>query len=1046
MVRIGVLPPLLRDNLINGGRVQSIVANPINNDHIIVANAFGGLWKTENRGANWYHINDLLTVSARDVAYSPDGRTVIATAARDNHVPNTGGIWVSHDEGRSWSRPITGDPHSDVTLPGLARIPDRLSAYGISYSPDDPNRVYVGTDYGVAISTDNGDTWSHKMLDNSTRLWPDSPFLPGEKLQNAVISILALPNNKAVALSGTGVYRCNERFVQGSPWSWSLVMPDYEVLPDNSFRGRGNFVYYWYASCKNIDSSLLDNNKVFILKNYSTLFLYDLTDGPDGRFVQVALPTIDLERPSRGPFIRISRQATNSNSIDIWAGLGVNLWKTSCPNLESVTRLTASDWITIGRQSGLHDDTGYLGLDNNKRPLLYGCDGGLFRPTNTESTSWAGMNTGIAGTNSFQIADLAGTVVSLPSGVVSHSSLYFATQDNSIWASQDDGVTWPNNVCCEGHSLQVIKDIVSGNDVTVAFKKYDGSDLTNLYSRAQLVDPRPIPEIDLSGNSLSETYVDNMGRTQTRSVMGEAFFVSQNNWIRYRFPTGTGRTEIWISNNNCLNWRKTADVYFERKGFLTISGNIANPIFYAPFKSIQTTTAGHKQIIGLLRMEGLFDNLPNIITYNQNTPLIQLPYEGSLGIRATEFDWHAVFGVDPNNPAYIIAPDIYNQKVMVSRDNGQNWYEDVDLTKKVSRSGTLLLYGGDEYHMGVTHISFDPNNSNRIFIGTRDAGIVFSEDGGNNWTSIVNSERILYITNFFFKRNGDVLVSSYGRGLWIIDFHTYPGDPFPYEEYCLEDCKLRNPFEPEEIDDPVDWSLKDVIIFLNGRVNGLVISDAEVKMITVTPGTDFRRYTGISEEYHDLNIVESEKGEGFDKLEGCIAALKNDGVIKGVVLKENKIIGILSGKDVNSVKNMESGTENQQFKGASDQLIDKSMGEDNSDSSTQPYLFVSTTIPMSGESVIGNEGIINIFARGFKFDPQGNNEVTITIDEMVRDVKDKVSIEGTVVSQLRVTTNELLPGKHTIQVKQEILNNELVAEGSFIRTAMDDSKDKSGEE
>ena len=28
-------------------------------------------------------------------------------------------------------------------------------------------KVYVGTDYGVAISTDNGDTWSHKMLENT---------------------------------------------------------------------------------------------------------------------------------------------------------------------------------------------------------------------------------------------------------------------------------------------------------------------------------------------------------------------------------------------------------------------------------------------------------------------------------------------------------------------------------------------------------------------------------------------------------------------------------------------------------------------------------------------------------------------------------------------------------------------------------------------------------------------------------------------------------------------------------------------------------------
>ena len=40
---------------------------------------------------------------------------------------------------------------------------------------------------------------------------------------------------------------------------------------------------------------------------------------------------------------------------------------------------------------GVHADTGYLGLDNNKLPILYGCDGGLFKPKNTEATSGQGL-------------------------------------------------------------------------------------------------------------------------------------------------------------------------------------------------------------------------------------------------------------------------------------------------------------------------------------------------------------------------------------------------------------------------------------------------------------------------------------------------------------------------------------------------------------------------------------------------------------------------------------------------------------------------------
>ena len=81
----------------------------------------------------------------------------------------------------------------------------------------------------------------------------------------------------------------------------------------------------------------------------------------------------------------------------------------------------------------------------------------------------------------------------------------------------------------------------------------------------------------------------------------------------------------------------------------------------------------------------------------------------------------------------------------------------------------------------VTQISFDPYHPNRILIGTLDAGVILSEDFGKNWTTIPNSEKILFITNFFFKRNNTVLVASYGMGLWKIDFNVYP-IPFPYEE------------------------------------------------------------------------------------------------------------------------------------------------------------------------------------------------------------------------------------------------------------------------
>ena len=158
-------------------------------------------------------------------------------------------------------------------------------------------------------------------------------------------------------------------------------------------------------------------------------------------------------------------------------------------------------------------------------------------------------------------------------------------------------------------------------------------------------------------------------------------------------------------------------------------------------------------------------------------------------------------------------------------------------------------------------------------IGTLDAGVILSEDFGKNWTTIPNSEKILFITNFFFKRNNTVLVASYGMGLWKIDFNVYP-IPFPYEEYCLGDCFIRSLDNPEILTNPINWVDRDATIFLNGKINGLVLSGNEIKTITITPGSVFKRYAGKTKEYREANIVESEKGEGFKKLKGCLTALQ----------------------------------------------------------------------------------------------------------------------------------------------------------------------------
>ena len=144
------LPPNFWGIPLNAGRTHAITVHPGKPESIIISMQFGGLWRTFGGGDTWYHVRGLPTTRSHDVQYGPDGQTVVATKLWDLRLINGGGIWVSRNGGETWSQPATG------MVPVDGRTPERTSAWGIAKDPDDRTTWYVGTDYGIAISRDNG--------------------------------------------------------------------------------------------------------------------------------------------------------------------------------------------------------------------------------------------------------------------------------------------------------------------------------------------------------------------------------------------------------------------------------------------------------------------------------------------------------------------------------------------------------------------------------------------------------------------------------------------------------------------------------------------------------------------------------------------------------------------------------------------------------------------------------------------------------------------------------------------------------------------------
>ncbi|HSE18706.1 MAG TPA: hypothetical protein VLB46_16740 [Pyrinomonadaceae bacterium] len=956
------LPARFRDVPLNGGRVQSIAVNPTDSNRIIAAHQFGGLWHTENGGRTWYHLNGLQTVFAVDVAYAPDGRTVIATIARDTQTVNGGGIWVSRNEGQTWEQPSDGSGTVPTTTSGLMRT----TAWGISYAPDDANKIYVATEYGVAISTNNGASFSHRLLD---------PSGPG------AFSIQALPRNRAIAVTQSAIYLKEPDDV------WRVVR-------------RG-----WFSDgFKNIDLSPYDSDKVFILPDYNRLLLYEVTADT---WTEIPLPG----SWSRGPFVRAARGPSGPSSIDLFVGEGVALYKASCADMACVRSLRCApapgtcDWQAIGRAQGLHDDCGHLGLDAQKRPVMYGSDGGLFKPKNPEATNWTLAAPGGTGMNSYQITSLAGTNFGRGSRLI--TSLYFATQDNAIWGSPDGGRTWPNSDCAEGWHMQTWHEATSPTDpaARVAY----GS--TGCWRGPRTSDANLLNQRD--SVAWRSSY---LGGHEYRPY--ESFLLSPRNWMRFEdgsyffIDRAVVNWSLAMSNDNLERWREVGTSPLNPASGVFRSGATGGAVTtYATFQGALRDANGDPRL-GLARMRDVLRVSPGVITEDN---LLYLPSGGNLGIRATEFDWHPIYGVDPADPNFLIAPDVINGRIWKSTTGGDTWIADDDLTDRVTQGRRLLLYDAHPYRFQVTEIAFSPYERNLIMVGTRDAGVIYSEDHGNTWQTIPGSEAMRYITSFVFTPNGQVYLSTYGRGLWKIDM-WWRWQQVPIIPICgfnYGDCFIRlRPDASQNVIKDFPWRDHSVLIVFGGRINGVVRSGEQVKSITITPNAAYRFYAVDKQAAPE--ITESKEGAGFQDDTAAEYALKNQEVITGVIFKGSQPVGYLTSKG--------------EFKLDQDPVATKAGKEVPADKpgSGLPYLSINTQSPI-GPGMVQAGGVVQLLATGFV---QGTPVEVFMDGQMLTQAA--VEKDGRISYTLKVD-ERLSMGPHRVEVVQKTQQGERKAVATFIK-------------
>lgn len=161
----------------DGGDARALTAVPGDSKHLYLGTTNSLIYESEDLGASWHRLAKLDGVDDLVVDHilidPADKRTIYAAAWKFDRAD--GGLWISHDAGKSWTEAA-----------GL----HGQSIRAFAAAPSDAHTLFAGTLQGVFRSTDAGATW--KQI---------SP--PGSKEIHEIESLAIDPRNPDIVYAGT---------------------------------------------------------------------------------------------------------------------------------------------------------------------------------------------------------------------------------------------------------------------------------------------------------------------------------------------------------------------------------------------------------------------------------------------------------------------------------------------------------------------------------------------------------------------------------------------------------------------------------------------------------------------------------------------------------------------------------------------------------------------------------------------------------------------------------------------------------------------------
>jgi hypothetical protein len=661
-----------------------------------------------------------------------------ATDANPNAQANRGGIWTSSDAGVTWTH---------IVLPGSCS-PGPTNAFGIAYVATD--NFYVATDCGLVLNASVGSSnWTQP---NNWRL------VRSGGLMSVAAQIHSGTNGSPmyidVCLQGGGSDHSSD---SGQTWRGVVSGPECQ-------------------SSRSITQAPLHPDIVFATSHVADPGGGDVIESDDSGATWTVVKSGSY---SGRPLFVATNYAMDhvSTHFDIYfpgeqATCSYTGATPHCPT-------DPTKWNSIPASSLNHDING---IAMNPIPFTDNCatfmvaDFGVYKMGPASVTqpcggpgAWSIAGNAGAGMDALQMYQMIGSVQYPITGggvnISGHTSILFGTQDNGLWATYDAGVSkWQcfggSGYCDpEGAFLQAAPTPQLSTQITLDSLDAGSMEKANL---------------DLTTGSLS----------------------AESPWTGVT-PPGNNSPPFYVAPNIYVEWASTNNVfslYLTQDNGVTWIPVGTLPSGFSPFNAIQitATSAGASPAVFEMVQDSSGKQGVALLARFLPPPASPAPFEiqtlggtntrglpsGLQGIWGNCFGQGAwfcapVYTADPHDYRHLLAADSQHKFVVASHDAGETWLEDIGLTNMITATGASMedSIGNSQVHV----LAFDPGNSSHILVGTDQAGIFASANGGVTWSALPNTARATAITSFFFDdRTNNIFVSTYGRGLWklTVDWST----------------------------------------------------------------------------------------------------------------------------------------------------------------------------------------------------------------------------------------------------------------------------------